>query len=194
MLIRKAEKNDVNDIARLALIAGEGIPAWFWRQSAAEGQSIEQAGAAKLLSEEDNFSYRNVHVAVADNRIAGMMLAYRLPDAADAEDTSEFPEFIRPLVELEQCVPSSFYINMLATFPEYRNMTIGTKLMSMVDELARDAGCSLSSIEVFQQNDGALRLYQRLGYNIIEKRRVVPHSSHPYDGDVLLLTRPVNNA
>jgi ribosomal protein S18 acetylase RimI-like enzyme len=193
MQIRKANRSDVNDIAKLALIAGEGIPAWFWKQSAAEAQNVEDAGAAKLLSETDNFSYRNVHVAVIDGKVAGMILAYRLPDVDDAEDLDELPEFIRPLVELEQCVPGSLYINMIATFPQYRNMSIGTKLMGIVDRLANDAACSISSLEVFEQNTGALRLYQRLGYEVAEKRRVVPHECHPYDGELLLLTRTVGN-
>jgi len=193
MQIRKANRSDVNDIAKLALIAGEGIPAWFWKQSAAEAQNIEDAGAAKLLSETDNFSYRNVHVAVIDGKVAGMILAYRLPDEDNAEDPEELPGFIRPMVELEQCVPSSFYINMIATFPQYRNMSIGTKLMGIVDRLANDAACSISSLEVFEQNTGALRLYQRLGYEVVDKRRVVPHECHPYDGDLLLLTRRVGN-
>ena len=191
MHIRKANSSDVNNIAKLALIAGEGIPAWFWKQSAAEAQNIEDAGATKLLSESDNFSYRNVHVAVIDGEVAGMILAYRLPDEDQAEDLEELPAFIRPMVELEQCAPSSFYINMIATFPQYRNMSIGTKLMGIVDSLARDAACLITSIEVFEQNEGALRLYQRLGYEVAAKRRVVPHECHPYDGDLLLLTRRV---
>jgi ribosomal protein S18 acetylase RimI-like enzyme len=192
MLIRKAEKSDVSEIARLALIAGEGIPAWFWKQAAKTGQRIEEVGAAKLLSERDNFSYRNVQVAIVDNHIAGMILAYRLPGTSEAENLDELPDFIRPMVELEQCVPSSFYINMLATFPEYRNMSIGTGLMNMVDKLATKAKCTLSSIEVFDENTGALRLYHRLGYTIIDKRPVVPHGCHPYKGYILLLTRQVD--
>lgn len=191
MQIRKAVKSDAKDIAKLALIAGEGIPAYFWAQSAKQEQPIEAVGAARLLSEKDNFSYRNVHVAVIDDNVAAMILAYRLPDADNAEDLDELPEFIRPLVELEQCVPASFYINMIATYPQYRNMSIGTKLMSIVDELATITGCTLSSIEVFDQNKGALRLYQHLGYKITEARRVVPHACHPYDGQILMLTRNV---
>ena len=194
MCIRSANKSDVNDIARLALIAGEGIPAWFWKQAAKDGQSIEDVGAEKLLSEKENFSYRNTQVAVIDNHVAGMMLAYRLPDAENAEDLEQLPAFIRPLIELEQCVPSSYYINMLATFPEYRNMSIGTGLMKMVDKLAAKAGCTLSSIEVFDQNEDALRLYQRLGYKVFDKRPVIPHSCHPYDGHILLLTRQLANS
>ncbi len=191
MQIRPATKDDVNAIARLALIAGEGIPAWFWTRSASPDQAIEDVGAARLLDENENFSYRNAHVAQSEGAIAGMVLAYRLPDEEDAEDLNELPGFIRPLVELEQCVPASFYVNMIATFPEYRNRSIGTQLMNIVDDLAKKAGCTLSSIEVFDQNEGALRLYQRLGYTIRDKRPVVPHECHPYNGQIVLLTRPV---
>ncbi len=58
-------------------------------------------------------------------------------------------------------------------------------------ELAQAAGCSLASIEVFEQNQGALRLYERLGYRVVERRAVVPHPCHPYTGDLVLLTRAV---
>jgi hypothetical protein len=53
MYIRKAVKSDVKVIAKLAMIAGEGIPAWFCEQSATAGQNIEDAGATKLLSKTD---------------------------------------------------------------------------------------------------------------------------------------------
>lgn len=192
VLIQNATPGMCRSIAELALMAGEGIPAYFWKQSAAEGQDIIEVGAQKAALEEQNFSYRNVHVAKIGDQIAGMILAYRLPDMADAEDLEQSPAFIRPLIELEQCVPGSFYINMLATYPKYRNRAVGTALMGMVDQLACQQRCSLSSIEVFDRNEGALRLYQRIGYTITERRRVVPHQCHPYDGgDIVLLTRPV---
>ncbi len=191
MRIVKAGIGDCRSIAELAMMAGEGIPAYFWEQSAQEGEDLIDVGARNAASEDDNYSYRNVHLARIDDEIAGMILAYRLPDADNAEDLGEYPEFIRPLIELEQCVPDSFYINMLATYPKYRNRSVGTELMGIVDRLASENHCALSSIEVFEQNDGALRLYQRLGYTLSEKRKVIPHPCHPYTGDIVLLTRPV---
>jgi len=191
MDIRQATRADCPAIAELALMAGEGIPAYFWEQSREDGQTLLEVGALKAASETENFSWRNAYLAVMDNAIAGMLLAYRLPAADPAEDLEEYPAFIRPLIELEWCVPGSFYINMLATFPAYRNRSIGTRLMEQVDALARTAGCTLSSIEVFEENTGALRLYQRLGYELIEQRPVIPHPCHPYSSEILLLTRPV---
>jgi len=191
METRPARLEECRAIAELALMAGEGIPGWFWAQSAQPGEDIIDAGARNAASEQANFSYRNTRIATVNQEIAGMLLSYRLPDAAGAEDLNDFPEFIRPLVALEQCVPGSYYINMIATYPRFRNRSIGSGLMGLVDELARQAGCTLSSIEVFEENEGALRLYRRLGYTIIERRPVVPHESHPYTGDIVLLTREV---
>jgi ribosomal protein S18 acetylase RimI-like enzyme len=192
--IRKATRTDCRPIAELALIAGEGIPAWFWEQSRQPGQDILDVGSEKAASETDNFSYRNMHLALVEGDIAGMLLAYRLPDGEAAENLNGLPAFISPLIELEQCVPGSFYINMLGTYPAYRNQGIGKALMGITDELAAAAGCTLLSLEVFEQNGGAVRLYRRLGFHVVEKRPVIPHPCHPYTGDLLLLTKQVVTA
>jgi len=194
MEIKKAKLNDCHSIADLALMAGEGIPAYFWEQSRKDTQEIIDVGALNAASESDNFSYRNAYLALVNKEVAGMLLAYRLPESEDAENLKDFPEFIRPLIELEQCVPGSFYINMLATYPEYRGKGIGTQLMGIADKLAAEAGCTIISVEVFEQNRGALRLYQRLGYRIAEQRNVVIHPCHPYDGSIFLLTKDVHAA
>ena len=191
MKIIKAATDDCRSIAELALMAGEGIPAYFWEQTKLAGQDILDAGAQNAASETDNFSYKNVHLALVENEIAGMLLAYRLPDSEKAGNLDGYPEFIRPLIELEQCVPNSFYINMLASYPKYRGLGIGTALMGIVDKLAVDAGCKEISVEVFEQNEGALRLYKRLGYKIIEHRDVVAHPCVPHDGKILLLSKAI---
>lgn len=192
MIIRPASKRDTLAIAELALMAGEGIPAYFWAQAQQPGEAIIAVGARNAQSESANFSYRNVQVALLDGRIAGMLLAYRLPSADAADDLGGYPEFIRPLIELEQCVPDSYYVNMLAAYPEYRGRGVGTTLMGRVDGLARASGCTSSSVEVFEENSGARRLYERLGYRVTEARPVVEHPSHPYRGRVLLLVREVH--
>jgi ribosomal protein S18 acetylase RimI-like enzyme len=191
MEIRNATKQDCRAIAELALMAGEGIPAYFWAQAKRPDQTIEEVGAQNAASETENFSYRNVQVAIIDGHIAGMLLAYRLPAADATEDLQDYPEFIRPLIELEQCVPESFYINMLATYPDFRNRAVGSQLMEYASKLAAKAGCEKLSVEVFAQNEAALRLYQRLGYTIVDKRPVIPHPCHPYTGDLVLLTKDV---
>ncbi len=189
MEIRSATKADCLAIAELALMAGDGIPGYFWAESQQPGESLEQAGAELAASETANFSYRNAHIAWVGNEIGGMLLAYRLPAAENNdENPNEFAEFVRPLVELEQCVPESFYINMLATYPQYRGQGIGTALMGLIDRLALDVGCELASIEVFDINQTALKLYRQLGYEIVDQRPVIASDYLPAC-QVLLLTR-----
>ncbi|TBW55169.1 GNAT family N-acetyltransferase [Marinobacter halodurans] len=178
-------------IAELALMAGEGIPAHFWDLARRPDQSSLEYGAERAASPGQNFSYRNAHLAVGEGRVMGMLLGYRLPDADAAEDLEDLPDFIRPLVELEQCVPGSYYINMLATYPAFRGQGIGTALMERVPEWAHAKGCDLASVEVFEQSPGAMQLYQRLEYRIVESREVVPHPCYPYTGKVFLLTKRV---
>ena len=51
------------------------------------------------------------------------------------------------------------------------------------------AGCEESSVEVFEQNEGAVRLYERHGFRIVARRPVVPQPCYPYGGDGVLVTR-----
>jgi len=189
MEIRKATINDCKSIAELALMAGDGITAYFWEQFNKENQEIIDVGANNLMSETENFSYRNVTIAEIDSNVVGMLLAYKLPSSSYDENLNDYPEFFRPMIELELCVPNSYYLNMLATYPNFRGKSVGLNLLSTVSASAINAGCELVSIEVFEQNLEALRLYQRLGYKIVEKRKIKPHSCHPYTGGILLLTK-----
>ena len=189
MTIRPATPFDCLTIAELAQIAGDNIPGHFWAESQQPGQSLVETGAALANSETANFSWRNATLACQGDEIAAMVLAYRLPAAADNnEDPNDFPEFVRPLIELEQCVPESYYVNMLAAYPRFRGQGHGSALMAEVGRQAQAAGCELISIEVFAINQGALRLYQRLGYEIVERRPMIASAYLPA-GDVLLLTR-----
>lgn len=189
MNIRPATAADCLAIAELALIAGDNIPGYFWAESQQPGQSLAEAGAELAQSATANFSWRNALLACHRDEVAAMLLAYRLPAAADNdEDPLDFPEFVRPLIELEQCVPESFYINMLAAYPRFRGQGAGSALLAQADRLAQAAGCNLISIEVFASNSGALRLYRRLGFEQLERRPTIASDYHPA-GDVLLLTR-----
>jgi ribosomal protein S18 acetylase RimI-like enzyme len=189
MTIRPATPRDCLAIAELAQIAGDNIPGHFWAGLQRPGQSLLDTGAEQASSETANFSYRNATLACHGDEVAAMVLAYRLPAAADNnEDPNDYPEFVRPLIELELCVPESFYVNMLAAYPRFRGQGHGSDLMAEVERQAHAAGCELISIEVFEINQGALRLYQRLGYQIIERRPMIASAYLPA-GDVLLLTR-----
>ena len=189
--LRRATKEDGRAVAELIDLAGHGIPGYLWSLSEKEGQPPIEVGTERVSREDANFSYRNAVVAEVEGRVAAMMLAYRLPEQDDV-DLDELPDLLRPLVELELKVPGSFYINALAAYPEYRSLGLGTKLLEAAHALASEAGCEELSLEVFDQNEGAVRLYERHGYREIARLPVVPHPSYPYDGEVVLMIRSVS--
>jgi ribosomal protein S18 acetylase RimI-like enzyme len=44
---------------------------------------------------------------------------------------------------------------------------------------------------VFEQNEGAVELYRRNGFRVVDRAPVVPHESIRYTGEVLLMTATV---
>ena len=190
---RDARVGDARAIARLIEIAGEGIPGFLWSQSAAPGQDPLDYGTERAAREDANFSYRNAVVAESGGAAVGMLLGYRLPQptSQDLAALPDVPLLLRPLVDLEYQVPGSFYVNALGVFEEQQGRGIGSALLAIAGQRARQAGCSVLSLQVFAENEGACRLYRRHGYAVVDRRPIIAHPCYPYSTEVLLMTRAV---
>ena len=187
--IRQAEASDAVELAKLIDIAGEGIPAWLWGQSCQAEQTHLDVGAERARRETGGFSFKNALVAERRGEVTGMVLSYAI-DEAPASEPHELPAPIAPFVELEAQSVGTWYINALAVFAGGREAGIGTKLLNAAESQAISAGYQMMSIQVYSQNTGALRLYQRLGYAIDARAKVLLHPCQPYyTGDVLLLMK-----
>lgn len=187
--IRPACTTDGGHIARLAMLAGEGIPAYFWNQVKQANESVVEAGARRVASDETNFSYKNAHVALYEEQIAGLLLGYKIVSIPSDEEINNAPEFIRPLLLMDRKVPGTFYINMLATYPEFRGKGIGRALMMHAEAVAASMNIDALSLQVFNENKHALEFYFRLGYRKVAELPVVPHECHPYTDRVYLLKK-----
>ncbi len=55
-------------------------------------------------------------------------------------------------------------IHDLAVLPEWRGRGVGTALLAAVERKARADGCCKLTLEVLDDNEGARRLYERLGF------------------------------
>lgn len=71
MNIRNATKEDAEALAYLINLAGEGIPEYFWKTMAAEGESPLAVGANRAMRDEGNFSYKNAKVCIENAQVAG---------------------------------------------------------------------------------------------------------------------------
>lgn len=188
-VLRPATLADCPRLAELIEIAGEGIASHLWSLAAGPGQRPIDVGIERAARPDACFSYNNAVVAEENGAVIAMLLAYRLNE--EEVDLQTLPDLLRPLVELEQLVPETFYINALAALPGYRNRGYGSMLLDAANAMALAAGCGELSVEVFSQNRAARRLYERHGYKVIAQRPIVAHPCYPYDEDIVLMTRPV---
>ena len=192
MNIRNATKDDAEELAFLLDLAGEGLPSHLWRRMAEGGQDPETVGRLRAAREEGSFSYRNARIAEIGGVIAGMELSYRLPDAYDSGPIDDFPDVVRPLVELEAEVPGSWYINAIATYARFRGRGVATTLLSACQNLARAALASRLSLIVASENRGARALYSKLGYLEVASRPLLAYPGGPAGGEWLLMVKELH--
>lgn len=166
MTVRPATKSDADHLARLINYAGEGIPLYFWRKVAEEGQDPWEIGKSRAIREEGSFSYRNATVAEINGSVAGCLVTYSLPESPAPIDYDSMPPIFVPIQELEDRAPATQYVSVLAVHPEYRNLAVGTRLLEFSEMIATRP---MMSIIVSDGNPNARRLYERVGY--AEERR-----------------------
>jgi ribosomal protein S18 acetylase RimI-like enzyme len=189
--MRPATLSDASALAVLVDIAGEGIPNSFWHELAGPGRSALEVGRERARRTEGGFSYRSATIVEVGDEIAAALIVYPLDDPYDLTSVDELPAHVQPLVRLESQAPGSWYVNVLATFPEYRGQGIGTKLLKIAEDKARATGANTMSIIVGSWNEGATRLYRRAGYQDIASEPAVLPPAFPQAGDWILLTRPL---
>jgi ribosomal protein S18 acetylase RimI-like enzyme len=187
-IIRPARPGDATHLTALVDLAGEGLPTLLWQQRAGEAQSPFEVGRARALRDDGGFSYRNAHMIETGGEIAGGLVSYRLDED---DDLSDVPPLVRGLVELELQVPGYWYVNILAVYPEFRGLGLGSRLLAEADRLGREAGAAGMAIIVASGNVDAYRLYQRHGYRPLAKRAAPDYPGGRTGQDWLLLTKPI---
>jgi ribosomal protein S18 acetylase RimI-like enzyme len=191
---RPAAKADASALAVLVDIAGEGLPAYLWSTLKAPGQSILEVGRERAAREEGGFSYRNAVVAEVGGEVAACLVGYRLDDPYDLGNLAGIPELVRPLVLLEAKARGSWYVNVLATFPEFRRQGIGLELLGIAEQKARAAGAGAMSVIVAGENEAAARLYRRAGFTAAALEPIVPFPGYTHTGDWVLLTKRLGDS
>lgn len=190
--IRQAEAADADSLARLIDLAGEGIPNWLWSRACENGQTPLEVGIERAKRASGGFSYTNALIAEAGGRPAGMVLSYAITEAP-TDDPDDLPAPIAPFVVLEKLAVGTWYINALAVFDHARNNGIGAQLLGAAEQRARQSGFDRMSIQFYEQNTGAARLYQRSGYAVVARDPVRLHPCPPHHtGDVLLLVKDLD--
>lgn len=185
-----ARREDARTIARLYQISADGVADYIWTMLAEPGEDPLDVGARRYARESTAFSYENCTLAKVGDAVAGMLVAFPMhvdPDAA-AEDAPE--PVLAPYARLEE--DDSYYVCGVALFPEFRRRGLGRRLMLVAEEQARGRRYGKLSLIVYEGNEIARGLYERLGYREVMRAAIVPHPLiHFAEGDALLMVKPL---
>lgn len=170
---RLATPADAVVLAELVNYAGEGMPEYLWGQMAGPGEDAWSIGRARAARDEGSFSYCNATlIETRDGEVAGALIGYKIADEVPPVPVS-IPAMFRPLQELENLAPSTWYVNVLAVRPQFRGRGYGTRLLGLADSIGRSTGRHGMSVIVSDANIGARALYERCGYAEVAQRPIV---------------------
>lgn len=165
--MRFARPEDGRALAELVNFAGEGLPLYVWTRMAGRDGNPWAIGAERQARR----SERGEIIAIDEgNGVVAAMTGYPILEEQRI-DRSE-PIF-SVLQELENAVVGTWYLNVLATYPQARGRGFATLLIRQAEELAASHGLAGVSIVVADTNLGARRLYARLGYAEGQSRPMV---------------------
>ena len=167
--IRRATVADAAALARLVNFAGEGMPLYFWRQIARGGEDPWEIGRRR---QGERVADSTIFVVDEGGGAVACLTGYPVPAFPEPVGADE-PDIFRPLAELENLAPLTWYVNVLAALPEHRGRGFGARLLALAEDIARDRGLPAMSLIISSGNAGARRLYQRTGYVEIARREIV---------------------
>lgn len=186
---RPAKRSECLTIARLYSISSDGVADYIWTKIAEPGENIFEVGEKRYRQEGTAFSYQNCTIVEKDKEIVGMMVAFPMytPDTDDSLADQDADPVLAPYAKLEEY--DSYYICGVALFPEFRGGGIGKTLMQLAEQKCAEIGLNKLSLIVFEQNTGAKRLYENLGYQVVASEEIVPHPLIHFTGQACLMVK-----
>jgi len=184
---RLAAPDDAAALADLVNFAGEGLPLHLWTGLAEPGQDPWDVGRRRQAAKAGDG--RIVVIDKGEGAIASLT-GYAI--GAEPEPIgADMPALFCPLQELENLALSSWYVNVLACYPEHRGRGYGTQLLGLAERIATSAGLDRMSVIVADNNAGAGRLYERQGYREAARRACIRDGWETETGEwVLLIKEP----
>ena len=183
--LRRAGPGDAPDLARLVDLAGEGLPAHFWAAMAEPGEAPLDVGIRRVAGGDGDFSWRNAVLAEIGGRVAGALLSYRIGEPSPLE---RLPPVFRPLQALENRALGTHYVNVLATYPEFRRRGVASRLLAEAERWGR--GARGLSLIVADRNHRARRLYEAFGFKEAGREAMVKEGWQSSSSAWVLMVKP----
>ena len=187
VVFRPAGKDECRTIARLYSISSDGLADYIWTTLARPGEDILDVGEKRYSNEDLLFSYKNCLIAEHEGEVVGMLAAFPMNLPENPGPAAEIDPVLLPYTILEK--DNSYYIMGVAVFPEFRGKGIGTRLLELSAAKALEYSLPQLSLIVFEQNEGAKKLYERHGFYEIMREEIVLHRLIHHTGYALLMVK-----
>jgi len=147
------------------------------------GSDNAQQTLSRLFEMKSNrFSHQFSEVINPSGKIAGLVVSYpgqlmrklELPTAlrvVQAIGIFGFFRFVRqalPLLNVKEAAPDEYYISNIAVLPEQQGYGLGSQMLRWVEKKARQQGYQKISLTVDIENERALSLYCRTGFEVVQ--------------------------
>ena len=189
---RPATPADAAAMCDLVDMAGEGLAVYSWSMLAKSGQSPREVGLERARRDTGAFSWRNTTVLERDGQVAAVLIGYPLADEPEATDYSGMPAIFVPLQQLEDLVPGTWYLNVLATYPAFRRQGMAGRLLELAETRMRETGKRGISLIVADSNLAARSLYASAGYEEVARRPMVKEGWDGPGSEWVLLRKPAS--
>lgn len=172
LTLRRAGPDDAGFMVWAANAAADGLPLHLWTGLARPGEDPWAVGRARAARPDGAFSYANGWIAERAGRPAGCLIGYPLPDRPEPV-ANDMPAILRPVQELENAVPGSWYVNILAVDPAARRQGVARRLLDQADACAQATGQSVVSLIVVDSNAAGRTFYDACGFAQTARRPMV---------------------
>ncbi|HON82904.1 MAG TPA: N-acetyltransferase [Caldisericia bacterium] len=170
--IIKGNESFYEDFINLILFTGEEIFLSIF------GKNVKDILKNLYREKENQFSYEFTNFIEFRNKICGMLLSYSYDDKRKVElNTGNlllkimridflkiFPNLLKSFFVLEKLDKGDYYISNIATYPSFRGMGLGTKLLTFSEETAQNRKLKRLVLEVEKENKNAIKVYENFGF------------------------------
>ena len=167
-----AHKDEAGDLANLVVMAGDGLPLHTWEAMLEDGETAMDVGRRRAARTEGAFSYMNADVAIRHGRVLSAIVSYPMTSDSVPAPSDDVPPVFQPLVDLENQVIGSWYVNILASYPEARRQGAASALLCEVESRAVAAGYETLSLIVSDTNP-ARKLYENHGFGEVSRAKKI---------------------
>jgi len=184
-------KEDSKEIASLIISAGGGIVE-FLLHDLSKQFTITQLMQKQVEDEQSEFYYGNCIVASMNGKVVGLALAYPA-SLVHKPEADILPESrVTHLKEFYQKkIQDSLYLHALAVSPEARKRGIAHTLLGLVTKKAQSKNLNSISLDVWCDNQGAISLYEKLGYHVVDTIHITTHKLLPHDNGMQVMRKGV---